>query len=69
MIQLLTDCHLDVVPGSRATVKYCGAFLAAILCTVCVQEGGFEGPENGCGGHAGALLAFHLGGDVAWKTR
>src|SRR5260370_42608932 len=23
------------------------AFLAAILCTVCVQEGGFEGPENG----------------------
>src|SRR5260370_436443 len=23
------------------------AFLAAIVCTVCVQEGGFEGPENG----------------------
>ena len=32
--------------AGKALLK-CGAFLAAILCTVCVQEGGFEGPENG----------------------
>src|SRR5271170_5457729 len=30
-----------------ATQKLCGAFLAGDLCTTCVQEGGFEGPENG----------------------
>ena len=43
----------------RATLKECGAFLAAIVCTVCVQEGG---PEAACFFPDGPGVFDHVSG-------